>query len=113
MVETVEDAVAFIRSRFERMHEENAKLRRSLRGKDRDILIELTDAPDQRVIVADGRIVEAGEGSLDDPDVRVTLSRDDLLAVLNGELHPVTAYLTRRVRVKAPIRDVALVKGFL
>lgn len=108
----MEGAVDRIEEAFWSRYEANPDLRDALEGKDRVIVIAPSDGPAHHVVVEDGQIVATGEGDRE-ADVRVAGSTEDILAVLRGELHPVKAYLTRRVKVDAPLRDLTLVKSFL
>lgn len=112
-LETVEDAVGFIEDRFWHHYESNADLREALEGKDRTILLDVRDGPSYHVLVVDGVLEAVQEGAVEDPDVRIIADRDDLLDVLNRDVHPVAAYLRGKVKVRAPVRDLMLVKAFL
>lgn len=113
MVTSVEEAVTRIQETFWAHYNRNERLREALSGKDRRILLDVLDDETYHVIVEDGRITQAAPGPIEDPDVRVESTLEDLLALLNGDLHPIKAYFSRRVRVHAPVRDLFLVKGFL
>lgn len=112
--ERVADCLERIENGFQRKWENNADFRDSLKGKDRDILIELTDLGSWLLTVRDGKLegIEEVDG-LDDPDVRITAEVEDFLALFDGELSPLKAYATKKVKVNAGIRDILLVKSFM
>jgi putative sterol carrier protein len=49
--------------------------------------------------VLDAGTVRTVEGRADSPDLTVTISDEDLLALFNGELNPMMAFMTGRIRV--------------
>jgi len=112
-IESIADLVKAIEGAFWRRYDANEAFRTALKGKDRAIHLNVKDGPSWRILVKDGRIVETGEGAPSVPDVVMTGTTEDILLVANGKLHPLRAYLERKVHVKAPLRDILLVKSFL
>lgn len=98
---------------FRRKWENDADFRDSLEGKDRDIVIDLTDLGAWSLRVRDGKLQEIEEGGIEDPDVRLRSKAEDFLAIFDGELSPLEAYMKKKVKVKAGLRDILLVKSFM
>lgn len=46
---------------------------------------------------------EIGRGRIDSPDVTITISADDWLAIAGGRLNPETAYMTGRLEVEGDL----------
>ena len=46
-------------------------------------------------------------------NVRVEADAENFLAIFDGTLSPAEAYLRKKIKVKAPLRDILLVKSFL
>lgn len=111
--ERILDCLDRLEQGFYRKWENDADFRDSLKGKDRDILIDLTDLSAWTLRVRDGKLEEVQERRPEDPDVRLTTTVDDFLAVFDGDLSPLKAYVQKRVKVKAGIRDILLVKSFM
>ncbi len=111
--ETVQQCVDRIMTGYREKKERDAKFAASMKGKSRDILMDITDGQSYIIRVVDGDLKELTEGTLPKPDVRVTTSGADLIALFNKELNPVQAYLTKRIKVKAPFGDIVFVKGLL
>ncbi len=114
--ETVDQCVQRIWTGFHEKRERDAKFAASLKGKSRNILVDITDGKKYLLRVVDGDLKALEE--LEDLasvklDVTVRTSGADLLALFNKELHPVQAYLSKRIHVKAPFGDILLVKGML
>lgn len=65
---------------------------------------------DLRVIfagrLADGRLVDIAPATNRDAQVRLTLSSDDLVALVEGKLKTAAAFATGRLRMEASLRDM-------
>ena len=109
----IQAALARIERAFRKRWDNNPDFRRSLKGKDRDILIDLNEAGSWHLIVRDGELTEIREGHLDKPNVRIHAEAEDFLAIFDGTLSPVDAYLKKKIKVKAGLRDILLVKAFM
>lgn len=111
--ERILDCLDRLERGFQRKWENNADFRDSLKGKDRDIVIDLTDLDAWTLTVRDGKLQEIQEGRHEDPDVKLTTEAEDFLAIFSGDLSPLKAYMTKRVKVSAGLRDILLVKSFM
>lgn len=64
---------------------------------------EITGGPDggfsYHWVLENGRLVDSGGGAIASPDVTVTLTWDDALAVHRGELDPNVAFMQGRMKV--------------
>lgn len=110
-VTTVEECVKRMEEGFWRRYNANPDLRAKLEGKTRVIQITLTDGHGHWFHIVDGKLASVNHGIHAKPDCLVTTSKHDLLAVFNGELKPMQAYLTGRVRVKASFGDILFAKS--
>ncbi len=111
--ERIQNALERLEKGFRRRWENNPDFRDSLKGKDRDILIDLKARGAWNLEVRDGNLVEIAEGRPEDPDVRVTAEAEDFLAIFDGTLSPLEAYVKKKIKVKAGLRDILLVKSFM
>ncbi len=98
---------------FHRKWENDEAFRNGLKGKDRDIHIEFTDQGSWSLIVQDGELVTVEQGAPSDADVHLTTTSEHFIDVMNGDLSPMKAYLTKKISVDAGLRDILLVKSFL
>lgn len=112
-IETVQQALDKIDSGFKKRWENNPDFRRKLEGKDRDIVIDLGPDGAYHLVVRDGYLQEIRDERPADQDALVTTTKDALLDIFNGDLHPIKAYTMGHVKVKASFRDVLLVRAFL
>lgn len=111
--ERIQNALERLERGFRRRWENNPDFRDSLKGKDRDILIDLKSRGAWNLEVRDGNLVDITDGRPDDPDVRVTAEAEDFLAIFDGTLSPLEAYIKKKIKVKAGLRDILLVKSFM
>jgi len=111
--ERVEDCLERIESGFRRRWEDNEDFRSSLKGKDRDIVIDIQDLQAWTIVVRDGDLRRIEEKDREDPDVRIGAEAEDFLDIFDGDLSPMKAYLTNRVDVSAGVSDLMLVKKFM
>ena len=75
---------------FRRRWENNPDFRKSLKGKDRDILVDLDHAGAWTLQVRDGDLQDIIEERPKKPDVRIRAQPEDFLAIFDGTLSPVT-----------------------
>lgn len=54
-------------------------------------------------VIDDGK-AEAFEGRADAPDLVVTISDDDLVALMGGRLQPAMAFMTGRIKMQGDVR---------
>ncbi len=111
--ETILDCLDRLERAFRKRWNNDEKFRSSLEGKDRDILIDLRAEGAWTLKVRDGDLVSIDEGKPRDPDVKIDAEAEDFVAVFNGEISPLEAYVKRRIKVKAGFRDILLVKSFM
>ncbi|HUR68935.1 MAG TPA: SCP2 sterol-binding domain-containing protein [Candidatus Thermoplasmatota archaeon] len=110
---TVEECLKRMEEGFWRRYHANADLRDKLAGKTRVIQLALTDGHGYWFHIVDGQLAAIQHGTHASPDAIVTVSKHDLLAVFNGELKAMQAYLTGRVRVKASFGDMLFAKSLI
>ncbi len=54
--------------------------------------------------VIDEGQAETFEGRAEAPDLTVTISDDDLVALMHGDLQPATAFMTGRIKMRGDVR---------
>lgn len=111
--ERVEECLERLESGFRRKWDDNPEFRSSLRGKDRDIVIDLRETGTWWLKVRDGDLKAIVEDEPEDADVGIEADADDFVDVFDGDLGPVKAYMTGKIQVDAGMRDLLLVKKFM
>jgi putative sterol carrier protein len=106
-------AIKRFNARTESDPELQEKLRATLEGRGRKVLIETTDGSSYSFILQDIVITGFRKGKLEDPDIRVTADTDTYISLLKGELSPLKAYATNKIKLKMSVMDMlALAKFF-
>lgn len=111
--ERVEQCLQRLEDGFRRRWENNPDFRSSLEGKDREILIDLRETGSWWIEVDDGELAAIHEGAGSDADVAIEADAEDFVDIFDGDLGPVKAYMTGKIKVDAGMRDLLLVKKFL
>jgi putative sterol carrier protein len=113
MITTVEEAVKRMEAGFWRRYRANPDLQKKLAGKSRVIQLAVPDDSGYWFHIVDGKLQEIQKGDHPRADATVTVHKADLLAVFNGELKAMQAYLTGRVKVKASFSDLLFAKTLI
>lgn len=111
--EDIEDCLERLENGFRRRWENNPDFRNDLKGKDRNILIDLSDTGAWWLRVRDGNLEEIKEGQPEDADVTIRADAGDFISVFDGDLSPLEAYMKQKIKVDAGLRDIMLVKSFM
>lgn len=113
MITTVDEAVKRLEAGFWRRYNANPDLQKRLAGKSRIIQLAVPDDSAYWFQIEDGKLLEVQKGEHPRASATVTVHKADLLAVFNGELKPMQAYLTGRVKVKATFADLLFAKSLI
>jgi predicted lipid carrier protein YhbT len=61
--------------------------------------------------LASGQLIDIARGTSRDAQIRITVSSDDLVALVAGQLRTASAFATRRLRVDAAVRDLVRLRS--
>jgi len=89
------------------------KLRESIKDKRRTVEIVITDDDTYNFLLEDAEAKNFGQGSLDDPDVKITTDSATLQGIIKEEINPLKAYVTKKLQVKASLMDLLTIKTML
>lgn len=109
-VEEVEETLARLASRFERLDPSYKALLPGRRT------VEAVFSDLDRIYHASwnrGELSEVRSGPADDADIRVALSSDDLLAMAQGDLRFRKAWASNRLRIEASMTDLIRLRSAL
>jgi putative sterol carrier protein len=113
MITTVEEAVKRMEAGFWRRYHANPDLQRKLAGKTRVIQLDVPDGDSYWFHIKDGKMHDIQRGRHENADATVTVHARDLIAIFNGEMKAMQAYLTGKVRVRAGLGDLLFAKSLL
>ncbi|MDY6985591.1 MAG: SCP2 sterol-binding domain-containing protein [Candidatus Thermoplasmatota archaeon] len=80
-----------------------------LKGFDRVVLLKIGE--DELCFNVENSDVKRIES--EEPDIVIEMSSETFRALANGELSPLRAYALKKVKVKASLKDIMLLKKFL
>ena len=82
-------------------------IQESFKGFTKKIMFDFTDTKEQYLLsVVDGKQASVEKSSPQAADVLVTISTDTLAGIMNRKTNPVTAYMTRKIKVKGSMDDL-------
>ncbi len=108
----LEDLLSQNIEKFRNKIAEDEKIQKELEGVTRRINIDVIDKEGFSFVLDDKDIKDFKHGKLDDTDVSVTATEEDLIALFKGELKPMRAWATKRLKVKASLEDLMRVRKF-
>ena len=88
------------------------KLKRELENVTRKVQIEITDDENYNFILCGGKITDFSKGNIEDPDARIISDKATLEGVLKGEIKPIKAWATKKLKVKASLEDMLMLRKF-
>lgn len=107
--ELLVDAIA----RFNAKSDSDEKLRGTLDGITRKVQVEISDEADYHFQLADCKIAGLESGAVEAPDVRISTDSATLSALMSKSLSPFKAYATGKLKVKASLTDLMMLRSFL
>jgi putative sterol carrier protein len=91
----------------------DTKLQESLKDKKRTVQIELTDKESYNFLFEDCEVKNFNVGTVDKPDIKIITDSETLTGILNQEINPMKAYVSKKLKVKASLMDLLTVKSLL
>ena len=97
--------------KFNKKVEESEDLRKRLQGFNRKVLLKLDPDGFYYAEIRDGKFEEFKKiDSETDTDIKIETTRDVFLQLISQQLSPLVAYVNGLVKIKAPLRDLLMVK---
>jgi putative sterol carrier protein len=106
--ELLEAAVA----KFNAKASSDAGLQKELEGVVRKILLDVKDGAKYHFVLENKRVDGVRDGPVEAPDITVSADEATLRALLTGEIGPMKAWATNRLRVKGSLDDVLRIRKF-
>jgi len=101
---SIEETLQDLIGRFNERIKEDEKLQNELKGMERSIQIELRDPDGVKHLNFSLRDMKASnieEGELTDADINIISSTESIERLISGELRPMKAWATGKLKVKA------------
>ncbi len=111
--ENMKEVLDKLANRFNEHSDKDDKLKRSIAGLERSIQIEFTDDGSYYLYLKNMHLSEVLEGTIEKPDIRVQITSENFNRILNKELDALSAYITKKLVVKASLSDKLLLTDLL
>ena len=92
---------------------EDENLRKELMDFEKSVNIEIPDGEGFTFRLANAEIEDFRKGSVEDADITVIATNDDMVALFKGELKVMKAWATKRLKVKGNMADIMRFRKFL
>jgi putative sterol carrier protein len=102
-----------IRESFNKRSQNDPVFRKSLVGFDRIISFSLTDDTDYFMSVVNGQVPAIQKGKPRSANIKIITDKNNLIYVLTGQLDPMKAMLSGKVKVSASLIDIAWLKKLI
>ena len=99
--------------KYKKKIEEDEELKKELVDLVRRVNVHTTDAEGFKFILDKGQVLDFGRGQLDSPDITIHATLADFKLLFTGELKPMKAWATKRLKFDASIDDVMRVRKLL
>ncbi|PYB69165.1 MULTISPECIES: SCP2 sterol-binding domain-containing protein [unclassified Thermoplasma] len=108
MKDTLQQLVVKVNKKFEN----DPKYREKLKSLSRSINLEFDGKDNYHFYLKDSHLSDVEEGKIE-ADINVMVSSDVFNKILAKEIDPLTAYLTKQIRIKASLMDKLLISDLL
>jgi len=105
----IKDAIDKYRAKIE----EDEELKKELMELVRKVSIDTTDNEGFSFILDNGQVLDFKRGTIDGADITIHATTADFKLLFTGELKPMRAWATKRLKFDASIDDVMRVKKLL
>ncbi len=105
-MDEVEKLFQVVMDKFKVKIAEDESLRTELGGVTKTVNIDVHDLDGLSFTLDKGEIKDFKVGKLDEADVMISASKEDFIALFNGELKPMKAWATKRLTFEASIEDI-------
>jgi putative sterol carrier protein len=109
----IEETLAALVDRFNRHTAQNPAVRAELQGVSRTIAIRLTDEGQYAVDLKDGLLTSLRSGTPPKADVTITTDRATFLGLIQKEIGPMKALVTRKLAIDGTLEDKLLFRKLL
>jgi len=99
--------------KYNKRLETDKELRERMKGVNKRIVLEITGDNTYHIIVANGTVIEFGQGDSDPKDLTVTMDKATYERLHNKETSPFQAYADKKISFKGNLADLLVMKGIL
>ncbi len=104
----IEETLAGVVERFNRHADQNPALHQELAGLVRTIAVRITDESQYALDLKGGRLESLRTGAVSHADITITTDAATFLGLVNREIGPMKALVTRRLAIEGSLEDKLL-----
>ena len=108
----VRELLEQIVEKFNERSRTDEKFRKELEGLHRTIQFHLTDNGSYHFLLKDTLVDGVHEGALAEADISIMTDEETFRGIISGELSPMRAYATKRIKFKASLQDMLTMRKF-
>lgn len=109
----MEEVLRDIINQFNDRVKNDEKLKESMKDKTRTVEIVITDDNTFNFLLDRGEITKFTTGTLEKPDIKIITDKATLTGIINEEINPLKAYVSKKLQVKASLMDLLTIKSLL
>lgn len=98
--------------KFRKKIQEDEKIRKELEGTTRTINIFVLEKDGYSFMLDGPEIKDFKAGTIEEADIKITATEEDFVLLFKGELKPMKAWATKRLKVKASLDDLMRLRKF-
>lgn len=107
----VEEILEEALERFNRKLEEDVRIARELEGMERRIVLRLSDDGSYHFLLKDKKAGPLEKGETEG-DIEILSDSETIVALFKGEIGPMKAIATKKLRINASIQDMLRIRKF-
>ena len=110
----IEEKLAALVDKFNMKVDEDENLASYVKDMERKIQIEFTDTDECYWLeLKNSKLSQLQKGRIDDADIVLTTDKETMKGLLNGTIKAMKAYATRKLKIKAALQDILLMKKLI
>lgn len=109
-MQQLKDTVQGLMEKFNAKMEHDSGFKEHWAGKERSIVIELSDKGALHLFLRDCKLTGLADGALENPDIRILTDSKTFDAVLSKKMSGMRAYVTQKLKIKASAEDMLAIR---
>ena len=109
-MQQLKDTMQGLMDRFNGKMEHDAGFQEHWAGKERSIVVELSDKGAIHLFLRDCKLTALADGPLDNPDIKILTDSKTFDAVLTKKMSGMRAYVTQKLKIKATAEDMLAIR---
>ena len=97
---------------FNRRADKDEKMQKELEGMEKSIQIDVEEGS-YKMFLRDLHLQDMGAGTIEGPDILITTDSATMIGIINKEIKPMKAYATKKIKLKASLQDLIVLKSVL